>query len=399
MKEMTISLENISKISIRSHANLDLSGWEKNEVQINTDLNIQRTRKEEGVLFLIFVDDCEIKVPFGKELEINRASGNARIKNLHANISVNHISGNLAVQNVNNIKIDKVSGSLLVEEVKGHLDIGRVSGNFKGRQFHGNISSGRIDGGVSLLKVHRGAKINSNGDLSLDVAANSQDELNLRTFAGINLNLPVFTDAEISAICKAQNIELRVGERTEKYNDRRKTLILGDGSRHIRLESNGRIKIKAEEIKEEEITRLFEELDNLWVQLKEKSEIKRKIKAMDKYPEIEVIEGFSKFAEEAMKGVIGTAGLTAQIAETALQEAEIRIQLAADRIEEEMKELGIEIHLGEFKQENQEPEKSGKIEHNVSEEERLIIFRMLEQKKITVEEADRLLEALENSAE
>ena len=399
MKELAISLEDISKISIRSHANLDLQGWEKNEVQISTDLNIQRTRRDSGILYLIFVDDCEIKVPHSTKLEIDRASGNARIRNMTADVNVNHISGNLAVQNVNHINIERVSGSLLVEEIKGLLNVGKVRGNFKGRQFYGNISADRIDGGVSLLKVHKGAKIRSNGDLSLDIATNAQDELNLRTYAGINLNLPVLADAEISVLCTAQNTELRIGDRKEKFNDRRRTIILGEGTRHIRLESNGRIKIKAEEIKEEEITRLFEELENLWVQLKEKSEIKRKIKEMDKFPEIEVIEGFSKFAEEAMKGVIGTAGITAQIAETALKEAEDRIQVAVIRVEEEMKELGIEIHLGEFKHNNPEPEKSGKIDDNVSEEERLIIFRMLEQKKITVEEADRLLEALENSAE
>ena len=399
MKELAISVEDISKINIRSHGNLDLSGWEKNEVWINTDLNVQRTRREGGGLYLIFVDDCEIKVPYQTKLEIDRASGNARIRDVQADVMVKHISGNLAVQNVNNIQAERVSGSLLVEEVKGELKVGKVSGNFKGRQFFGNILTERINGGVSLVNVHKGARIKSSGDLNLDVAANAVGDLDLRTYAGINLNLPILADAEISTICMAQNIELRVGERSEKYNDRRKTIILGEGSQHIRLESNGRIKIKAEEIKEAEIARLFEELDNLWVQLKEKSEIKRKIKSIDKNPEIEVIEGFSRFAEEAMKGVIGTAGITAQIAETALQEAEVRIQLAVDRIEEEMKELGIEIHLGEFKQENPEPEKSGKIEDNVSEEERLIIFRMLEQKKISVEEADRLLEALEKSAE
>lgn len=54
-----ISLQGIENVFIRAHATLDVQGWEKPEISIETDTNVQSIRREKkGFFFYLLTIVC-----------------------------------------------------------------------------------------------------------------------------------------------------------------------------------------------------------------------------------------------------------------------------------------------------------------------------------------------------
>ena len=98
-----------------------------------------------------------------------------------------------------------------------------------------------------------------------------------------------------------------------------------------------------------------------------------------------MVEGAAKIAQEAMEGVGTVAG---QVTEDAIKQAEIHVKEAMKRVQEQIRNLGYEVWV-----EDENPPSEAKTK-DVSDEEKLIVMRLLQEQKISVEEADRLLEVL-----
>jgi hypothetical protein len=61
--QQIISVEPDVTIVVKAHGNMDIQGWDRPEVGIITDINVQKIRHEKNLLRLIFVEDCELSVP------------------------------------------------------------------------------------------------------------------------------------------------------------------------------------------------------------------------------------------------------------------------------------------------------------------------------------------------
>ena len=405
--QQTFQIKPEEKIFIRSHGSLDLQGWENPELTVNTDLRVQRLERGDDYLRFVFVDDCEISLPDSVWINIDRASGNARVRNLLNRLKIRRVNGNLALQNTESVEVEGISGSCLVQEIKGNLDIEKIDGHLRGETIYGDVEVGRVNGNVDLCGVAGKVRIHCHGKIRLCLTQHNDSEIYLKSSNDITLNLPVDADATIDVKTSGRKAELQIGDRSETIRDRDHTFVLGKGTQKIFLDSSGRIKIMGEPVDTTEIAKLFKELDELWVELKKESEARREAKEREIHFEVEMMGKTAQIVEQAMEGAIKTLGdpeFTSLITQEAIEKTEKRVQEALRRVEERLKTMGFEPgapvppkppvppNYSETATFDLEEEK-----YKVTAEERLIIVQMLQQGKISVEEADQLLKALEES--
>lgn len=365
--QQRIPLNPEERIFIKAHATLDVEGWEKSDVSIETDMNVQRIRREDEGLFLLFVDDAAVRVPENAKLTIEKASGNARIRKVIGDLSIHSISGNLALQQVGNVEIARVSGSCLVQNVEGSLEIHGVSGTLRGKDCFGPVLADRVSGGVELVGLHAGAEIRSMGDIRLGFLSESVEPVRLRASTNIHLNLPFELDAEMKVKSNAHLTELVIGERQEKIHHRKHVLLVGEGRRKFELEAGGKVSIVAEQIEDTDILKLFEELETLWNELEKEQMARRQTGVGEDSGEPET-----------------------ELSLEEMEVAETRVEQALAQVQNRLQSMGYEPDGDANPRDEEQSQMDGDITG-----ERLIIMRLLGEKKISIEEADKLLEALE----
>jgi hypothetical protein len=219
----------------------------------------------------------------------------------------------------------------------------------------------------------------------------------------LSIGLPEDCNAELSLQSDANEIIIHLGHIDEKIDQHKHSLVLGEGGAPVRLSSGGKLHISSDkyswlsgfEMSPEELKGLAGDFSNLTAE-----QIRTHIGNL----EIDLKESLSGLSDS-----LDSLGLTdenlqnlkEQLEETsrqALDKAETASLKATAKIEkniakiqrkaQQMKRKSSEFDLNEFL--TQQIEK-----RTVSEKERLMILEMLQEKKISPEEADDLLTALE----
>lgn len=414
----TIPFQTGEKVIVRAHGTFDARGNDLHEIEMLTDLRVQRIEHSMGVMRFLFVDDCEMTLPSDTSLVIDRASQNARVRDMLTPLSINKVNGNLALINIDAARVDQVSGTCLVQQVKGELKITRIHGHLKGEGVRGTLVADRVSGSVELGGLSAGAKIRANGNIRASFSSSSLEEIVLISSSDIQIALPQNIDATVIVVSNGRKIEVDLPDHVETVRSRNHTFTLGEGKRKILLDASGKVKIIRATEEDLEMKRLFDELDELWDELKKESELRREAKSRGIPFELQMVDGVAQIAEQAMTGAmraINDTEFTTRIAREVTEKAEMRIQVALRRVEQEIRNLGYELDIptppytptppdisqapGVNTTDIKNEEEVVGSHDGVSAEERLVIMRMLQEKKITIEEADKLLRALEETAE
>jgi hypothetical protein len=386
--QQIISVEPDVTIVVRAHGNLDVQGWKRAEVGIVTDINVQKIRHENKLLRLIFVEDCELSVPAGVPLIIDRVSDNARLRNLGNPLTINKVQGSLTLQNIRSVSVGRVSDACLIENVEGNVKLGKIGENLKGKNLLADISVERVSGNVKLYQLGGKVDIRSDENIEISLTDGNHGNVHLKASDSVLVQLPADPHATIKIKSGGEHIDINVGSYQKKIKDSRCEVLLAGGGQEIVIDSGDRVRVTAEVLDEKEILKLFEEVDQLWVKLKEESAARQAARTGKVHWEIKMVEGAAKVAQDTMEGLVPFAG---QITEEAIESAEKHVQEALARVEDQIRNLGYEVWT-----EDDEPETTGSSD--VTAEEKLIVMRLLEQQKISVEEADRLLRVLEDSS-
>jgi hypothetical protein len=401
--EQIIHLDKGVRIVIKAHANLDIMGWDEQRISILTDMNVQKIMRTGGEFSFIFVDDCEMRVPSDSPIIIERASGNARVRGL-MNLVVRRVTGNLALQQVDVAEVEHVDGNCLLQDIRLKIKIGKVNGHLKGQNIRGPLTAERISGDVELPSVSAGVKIRSTGSIRLGLVSSSQEEVNLSASGKVLLTVPVDLDASLQVSTRSMRTELSIGNRTDVIKARDYETKIGEGHRKILIDASDKVRITGEQMDETEMQELFKDLDELWEELKKQSVERREARENEVPFELQMVDRVAGVVDEAMHTAfknINEIPLQVKISDESIKKAEKKLQVAMQRIEQKIRNLGFDF----FEESSSNPptppvpptpgEAYEDVQSEVSAEDRLVIIRMLQEKKISLEEADQLLESLE----
>jgi hypothetical protein len=404
MAEEFIPLNEITKLEITSvGGNLYLTGWNREDVRIKELSDQDLVEKKKKILKLTFSADAIIHLPHSLTTSVGTVGGDLSIHDIKGQLEINTVGGDLSLINIDTAKIKTVGGDSLAKRVQGDLLIDSTGGDGLIDTVNGQISLRKVGGDAQLEKIDGGIELNASGEVRLNFNPVPWQAYQVIAGGDISATIPENSSAELSLISGQENITVIIGDLDLKLKESQLQQQIGEGGPVIMLEAGGKVflsgedftwisnlKLNAEDLEEMAVAFSAQTADQIKGHL---SHLEDDLKTS--------LEGLSESLESVGISEENLNKITSQIEESsrqAAQKAEIAAIKAQAKIEKKIaiarkKALKAKAKTKEFDLEDFLSSKQEK--KSITGEERLLILNMLQEKKISPEEADDLLKALE----
>lgn len=359
----TISAGRTPKINIESiGGDLSLVGWEGEDILLKADDEELHVNQNGEQVTVSSSDDLSIRVPKSASIFISNIGGDASIRSLMGDIELKEIGGDLSLRDVYSISVGTVHADFSLRGAKGHLSIKSTNGDVSIRDVDGNVTLESVSDDLVVRDVRGNITANVAEDVVLYL--NPQTGSNVSVTAGddILLVMPPKANAALTLNADEIDVDWKGVENDEDATSR--VVTLGDGSASITLNAGGDIRVS------------------------------------NQADAVESAEDFGNFAGVGMDWS-GFGDRITQRVNQATQRAQRKVEEAARRIEQKTREAERRANRGKFLEVGRWSwdlsQKGVPIPPKppATDEERLAILKMLQDKKITAEEAEKLLSSLE----
>lgn len=393
----SIQLENVG-------GSLQIKGWMRSEIFISSDdEQVELIERDEGIL-LRTATDCVLRVPRAARLEIGQVTGNLRLKYLDADLHIDQVGGSVVCRSLGNLFIGAVNGSLIVKDMLGSITCERVGDSVIARHVQGDLTLGQVGGNLDGRNLSASLKATVGGFSRVEWNVHNGNGVTLRAGGAIHCEVSDALQPQLNLHSGAREIYLvQFGEK-KHIPEASYQFSIGEGLIPFNLQAGGKLVfvIRQATLEEEDLDTIFNEEVN---QIFDKVNLEFQTQ-MDTFQ-----QQMGQFAEQMEElADVPTQGEGSSVRfRYENEDPTIRIQAkmrrAQERIEQKLAEarrrseqkakLSFIERFGFGRKREAPPEKTAP---NALDEERLFILKMLEQKKITVEDAEKLLSALEGKA-
>lgn len=429
METKFIKLQGKELVIIKVSGNLYLEGYDGEEIRVQVSPTNLKVFTDEEALRITCYDTLTISVPSALQTRVEKVGGTAVIRNISSpELYVQRVGGELTLQNTNSLRISRVGGACQVLDVHGDLNAERVSGSMYISGVEGDVvvSSARSD--VSAMLVSNEAQISASGDVTLQYLSEEVKPISIRSKSDITLMLPKNPNANLDATFSGWDVILTMAGHTNHYGGGQYNAELGEGGEKITLQSSGDIVVTDEFYEVRQST--VDSEDKKWFvdvhadfDFSDMTNMERKLKR--------ALEKTAKRLEKSERRVTRAGERLGEspndIADRIAERARVRAEMAAERAEmriekrameetqkameiarETLREIDIPIPLDLDKLIPEIPAtphippalrelgtvSKERAQKKASPEERMLILEMLQEGRISLEEADKLLAAL-----
>jgi hypothetical protein len=411
---------------------LVVARWDKAEVLIEVDSQESLTVEErEDAVALVANSDCSLTVPADASLVVIQAQGNLSVQGVRGSVEVTTVQGSAQFQDVAaSTSLSTVQGDLTVERCTAAVSAGTVQGDARVRQVAGPVEFGTVGGDLVVEEINGPLSARSvagdaylcqlNGmlylsDLGADLVgrawtagadvAQVGGNVSLKTvFAGpftyeiqAKGNLAIKALPGSNAAFTLQTAQGRImakglaGEMTEEGQWQ---AVVGDGEAQVTLIStHGNILVKAvsegdKDRERDAFVSLAADLGRIGTEAGVAAQelawhIQQRV--ADKLAAIDLEAIARREAEKARRQAEREAAKAQRSAEKAQRRAERAQRKAEQKIRRSF----------EWRYAGHSSERTARRSQASSEEERLAVLKMLAEGKISTQEAETLLQALE----
>jgi hypothetical protein len=400
---------------------LQVRGWENPQVAVNANPDELDLQQQDGNVHLSCQGDCDLYVPNGAVLTVGIVNGDASLKLLGDQLTIDQVHGDLDLRSVAAVQINIVHGDLAAKNVSHDLIIEQVMGDADIRHAQGQSLLSDVDGNLDLLSVEGVIKASVKGNARLRLDHLTGSTYQIQAQGNIYCYLPVDANLKISLFSEGEVIKVRLPDGSKTYKQATHELVLGDGSASLSLSADGSIYLFVERAGWP--TGEEDAVGSVGIPPEFGEQIAQQVEAQI-HSQMEAMTRNLNQQMSILSERLGQVGLSAEetdrIVEQAMRSSEHERERAEEKIRraQEKLERKLEAQRQRAERRAQEmdrrtrrstwkfewpgppmppgpPKKPTPSRQDVTEEERLLILRMLEQKKISLEEADRLLSALE----
>ncbi len=393
MRQQTYPLRDAGIIQVKAFSNLRITGWERSEVVLDAGYGINVEPTAEG-LRIKSLESCEIFAPATARLVVERVAGELHVANMSGIMMIEKVDS-ATLFHIGAAQVGKVGDDLRVKNVSGDFTVEKVGGNFDGSDFSGGLALGNVGGDINALNVRAGFSGRAGGNIRLMLLADVIPPINARAGGDLVLLIAQNARARFEVISGAEDLRVEVGSRVQRINTGNYDLVIGaENSEKGTLRAGGSVSIsdRQENWQPGTIDR-FSALEERIT-----ARIRAKLQAADLSAEI-------------------TNRMNSKV-QDAMRRAEERITAAMQRLETHgfgasggaaskppvppippVPPVPPVVRHDAFAPEEASAGVESVAQESVTDEERLLILRMLQEKKITVEQAEDLMEALEANAE
>ncbi len=343
---------NIEIINVKG--NLSLVGWEAGEILIKADEDELKLQQDGDRISLSCDGDLVMRVPRSAAVSLGQVSGEMSLRSVAGEIVLKEIGNDLSIRDIGSASIESVQGNFSLRGARGNLEVKQILGDASVRDVTGNVTLGTVADDLALRDVGGSIQANVSEDVVLSLTPISGNTYSVKAGDGILLVLPAHADAVLTLQGDEIDIDWPGIENDEQATIRE--LTLGNGAARIALNAGGNV-------------RLTSRLD-----------------AADSADEFGNFAGihfdWSGLDEKFSRRMEQVAHKVEKTAKAAARQVERNVQRHARRWK---------VNLNP-----DYPVSSVEAgQDTVTDEERMAILKMLQDKKITAAEADQLLNALE----
>ena len=342
---------------------LSIIGWEGEDLLIKADDEDTRVEQKNGEVSLSSGGDLSLRIPKAALLLLKSAGGDVAIRGVTGDLELKEIGGDLSIREAGSITVDTISGDFSLRSAKKNLYVKSAYGDVSIREVEGSITLDSVADDLALRGARGNIKVNVGEDVVVYLEPKPDGEYSITAGDDILLVLP--TNANATLTMRGDDIDVDwPGMKEEDITER--VVTLGNGSAKISLNAGGKVRVSnnAEAGESAEEFGNFAGLNFDW----------------------------SGFGERISKRVEQATARATKRVEEAARRAERHAERHAGRFSRHGKSAGPwNWGFGPKGVPNPPPPPS----EPVSEDERMAILKMLAEKKITAEQAEQLLAALE----
>ncbi len=271
---------------------------------------------------------------------------------------------------VESFRCEKIGGSCKAKNIQGDFLLEKAGGDFKGQALNGLIRVEKVGGSFKAQSLTISEDIRAGGDIVLKDFVTSKDGLALRAGGSIRMELGEnFEPTNFEMRSGGQDIRILIGQDDLDLVEYTYTYKMPEASRTISVAAGGDVSLR-------ELTELQDDFVG---------------DLSDKFAYEE--SAFSELIQERVTQAL-------RMAEAKVKAAEIRLDKIMEKVEKQ-RGFSIDVDTGEGIEKRVDISATPSItrpagKKGASDEERLMILKMLQDKKITVDEAETLFKALDD---
>lgn len=342
---------------------LSVVGWDGDILVKGDEDEVQLTQDGEEIS-ISCAGDLALRVPKGASFDFGDIGGDASIRGVQGSIDLQNIGGDLSIRDAGPVTIGSVAADFSMRNGKGDVHVRNAGADVSIRDVEGKVTLDAVGDDLALRGARGDVKVNVGADVIVYLDPRADGEYSVVAGDDILLVIPPDTNATLTLQGDVIDVDLPGVEPDEDATER--VVVLGDGSAKISLSAGGDVRVSNREDAGEHA----EEFGNF----------------------AGMNFDFSGFGEQISKRVEEATRRASKRAEEAVRRAERHAERHARR-----GRVGLEIGRWnwDFKGGPKPPTPPTPPSEPVSDDERMAILKMLAEKKITAEQAEQLLSALE----
>ena len=336
---------------------LSVVGWEGDDILLKADDDELRVEQQGERVRISCDDDLSLRLPRAASIVVNTVSGDMSLRSVMGGVELKEIHGDLSIRDVDSVLIGSVHADFSLRGAKGNLNVKTVHGDASIREVEGHVLLESVSDDLALRDVRGNVSANVGDDVVLYLNPGPGNAYTVTAGEDILLVMPPKANATLTLNGDEIDIAWKGIPNEEDVTSR--VVTLGDGSAIVNLNAGGDIRVT------------------------------------DQSDAGDSAEDFGNFA-----GIgFDWSGFGERISKK-VQDATKRVEEAARRVERQAerhtRHAKASVKVGRWNW-DVSPGQFTPMPPNeaVSDQERMSILRMLAEKKITSEEADKLLAALE----
>jgi hypothetical protein len=390
----TIPVDEKTTIIVKASGDLFLEGQDSSEVHFQSSEDRIRVHQSNDTLFVETHSSMDLTVPRQGKIIVEKVGGSALIQDLGGSLTVQKIGGDLAMQRLGSVRIEKVGGSCLIQGISDGLSIGKAGGDLTMRDVTGGVVIGNIGGEADLqVRTVNSLETKAGGDIRMYITEGLTGKVFLRAGGDVMIYLPSNASGHFVLLSSGESIAMDLSRQSatihETIDSRRYEFSLGennaDNTAYLEAQAGGDIMVSDEAVEPESISDDLERREEAWKE------------ARDRRGSASWSGGFGFDRTSAW------ADMISRRAQEASRRAEQRSQAAMRRTEEQIRQAAErELRRADwsgFPGMPVPPPPPSPKATRVTEQERLMVLQMLQESKISVEQAEKLLAALEGRFE
>lgn len=374
---------------------LQIVGWDRLEIIAKTDDDELSLTSAGQTIHAHSDGDLILYLAREVNLRIMDVDGDVDLRAISGSTDIRNIGGDLQMRNVGSVAIKSVSGDLSLRGSSGDLQVDMVGGDASLHDVQGDVSI-TVSADLYLRGAEKNVLARVGSDAALYLKPKPGANVNVQAGSDILLRLPAKVDVELSLQgCDDESIRVDLaGMRPVEMGNFRK-LVVGAGGASINLQAGADVIVTSR--------------GDEWENKAEFDSLGREGPfAPGEFPGLpsKLHEQILRRVEDATRRAL-EASMRAQEQSQQVQE---RVESAMRRADDKMRtaerrSMHMGIKIGRFGAsivgaarppiEPVSPSTSGAMPEPVTDAERLVILKMLQDKKVSLQEAEKLLAALD----